>query len=791
MSLTCVIQRISPLAVALLIASTLLFLASSSWAAFVCYEEKFYPSVVKLEKTDSGIQAFLGGKFFNEDQGRPVERLSMKFTNKGGWQREQPLRCPENSDCLPKQEPKAHDIPPITLSKKEAVALVPRLKDAEHIDQRVSDWTEQDGITWFGISFYSGEGSDGVGGIGRFDPTLNKTVIRRPKAILDSSIDHILHDGEWLWFGTMGHYECLGTPPTHGLLRYKWATNQIESFEGKEDGPCGFLVHDLLLEQHALWVATDLGLSRFNRRSKTWDHFIPDPTASPPMKPTSCAALYSDLLKTIPKDVEPASQFGDVSSQLFDTLKRFRPQFLTKQIERIPPSALTCDELKLLAARIRDVQTLKTRLLIHHPVGSRNFICILEAYRGKDAQNTEIRDLLLSSLATGAHNDADQNSTTLDLLKRFSGDSKVGEALVNRLNSMPNPWREAELLPSMLGNRSIPHLIAALERFTDMERQDHILRAVVIALTEATGIVMTPNGVVASRLSNADWETRYLNVNVISRVTAQWRKWWDAHKAEYASGLPDAKQLVHSGVGVYTVIEPSVTLSESTAKLAVGTVLSLTATVTNLADPAKPPIPNFALTFQVKAGPHANLVTPIRRVTDAKGTLTFQYTGIRFGEDRVLVFHEGDELFVEEQIVSVTWGSPDLVVPLFVPPVLRTKGENRFSVLEWTQNIGEFPADVSTTQYFLSATNPVDPGKARKVGQRTVPALVPGERSEVRQQSFTIPDDLPDGTYYLAACADAVAKVLESNEHNNCSFNQVPGRAVFITPSMSIPNASQ
>ena len=111
--------------------------------------------------------------------------------------------------------------------------------------------------------------------------------------------------------------------------------------------------------------------------------------------------------------------------------------------------------------------------------------------------------------------------------------------------------------------------------------------------------------------------------------------------------------------------------------------------------------------------------------------------------------------------------------------------------MEWTQNIVEFPADVSTTHYFLSATNPVDPGKARKVGQRTVPALAPGERSEVQQQSFTIPDDLPDGRYYLAACADAVAKVLESNEHNNCSLNQVPGRAVFITPSMSIPNAPQ
>lgn len=784
-------QRISPLAVALLLASTLLSLASSSWAAFVCYEEKFYPSIVRLEKTDSGIQAFLGGKFFNEEQGRPAERLSMKFTNKGGWQREQPFRCPENSDCLPKKEPKAHDIPPITLSKKEAVALVPRLKDAEHIDQQVSDWTEQGGITWFGISFYSGEGSDGVGGIGRFDPLLNTSVIRRPKAILDSSVDHILHDGEWLWFGTMGHYECLGTPPTHGLLRYKWATNQIESFEGKEDGPCGFLVHDLLLEQHALWVATDLGLSRFNRRSKTWDHFVPDPTTSLPMKPTSCAALYSDLLKTIPKDVNPASQFGDVPSQLFDTLKRFRPQFLIKQVEKIPPSDLNCEELKLLAARISDYQTLRARLVTHHPVGSRNLICILEAYNGKGARHPEFRDLLLSSLVNAVSQDTNRDRTTLDLLERFSGDSKVGEVLVSRLSNLPNPWREAELLPSMLGIQSVPPLIAALNRFTDVERHGHIIRAVVIALTEATGIVMTPNGVVASKLSNADWEKRYLNVNVISRVTAQWRKWWDTHKTEYASGLPDVKQLVHSGVGTSTVIEPNVTLSESTVKLAVGTVLSLTATVTNLADPAKPPIPNFALTFQVKTGPHADLVTPIRRVTDSKGILTFQYTGIRSGEDRVLVFHGGNELFVEEQIIAVTWGSPDLVVPLFVPPVLRTKGGNKFSVLEWTQNVGEFLADVSTTQYFLSSTNPVDPGKARKVGQRTVPALAPGERSEVQQQSFTIPDDLPDGTYYLAACADAGAKVLESNEQNNCSFNQVSGQADFIAPSMSIPNAAQ
>jgi hypothetical protein len=768
--------------------STLALLTSPSWAASVCYDETFYPSIVRLEKTESGVQAFLGGKFFNETRGRPPERLAMRFTDKNGWQREHPLVCRENSDCLPTKETKAHDIPSITLSKKGAIALVPRLRNAESIEQTVSDWTERDGFIWFGISFYSGEGVDGVGGIGRFDPLLNKTLIRRPKAILDSSINRIVHDGEWLWFGTVGHYECMGQPPTHGLLRYTWGTDQIESFEGKEDGPCGFLVHDLLLEQHALWVATDLGLSRFNRRSKSWDHFVPDPTASPPMKPTSCAAIYTELQNTLPRAVT----LGDVDprSQLFNALKRFRPRYLTKRIEGIPPSDLTCDESKLLAARISDYQTLKTKLVIHHPVGSRNLICILEAYRGKDAQNPEIRDLLLSSLAKAASNDMNQEEATLDLLTRFSGDTTVGEALVARLKTMPNPRREAELLPSMIGSRSVPHLIAALERFTDVKRQGHIMRSAVIALSEATGIVIGPNGAVTSKTSNVAWDTHYFNANAIRLVAAQWRKWWDTHKTEYASGLPDANQLAHNAVRGGRVMEPKVTLSGPTTMLPLGTVATLTARVTNLAASEKPPIPNFTLIFQVKLGPHAALVTPIRGVTDSKGILTFQYTGIRSGEDRVLVFHEGDELFVEEQAIVATWDGPDLVVPVFIPPVLMTKGGNSFFVSEWTQNIGKFP-DASTTRYFLSPTNPVDPGKARMVGKRTVPPLAPGERSEVRQQSFTIPDDLPAGTYYLAGCADAAEKVLEANEQNNCSFNQVPGQAAIIAPSMSIQNAPQ
>ncbi|MDH5192671.1 MAG: hypothetical protein OEW32_03190 [Nitrospira sp.] len=664
------------LIVTMALANTLILPASLSWAGSICYEERLYPSVVKLEKTDAGIQAFLGGKFFHAEWGRPAERSAITFTNKGVWQRGKPLHCPANSDCLPTKETKAPDIPPIALSKQEAVALMPQLNGAESIEQTVSDWTEQGGSIWFGISFYSGEGVSGVGGIGRFDPLLHKTVIRRPKVILNSSIHRIVHDGAWLWFGTVGHYECTGDPPTHGLLRYKWDTNQIESFEGREDGPCGFLVHDLLLEQQALWVATDLGLSRFNRRSKTWDHFVPDPAASPPIKPTSYSALYSTLLNTIPQVLKSAPIVSDVdvSSQLFESLKHFRPTFLTKHIERIPPPDLTCDQLTVLAARIGTYQTLKTKLLVHHPVGSPHFICIMNSYNGKDARSTEIRDLLLSSRMNQGNKGANQDEAALNLLQRFSGDSTVGEVLVSRLNSMPHPWREAELLPSMLGTRSVPHLIAALKRFTDVERHGNMLRSIVTALTEATGIVISPNGFVTLKSLNAAWDRDFFNANVPSRMAAQWTTWWNAHKTEYAEGLPDAKQLVDHAAHAGTVIEPLVTLSEPTSMLAIGTVSFLTATVTNAADPAKSPMPNFPLTVEVAAGPHTDMAKPIRGVTDSKGMLTFQYTGIRSGADGVLISHTGDDIFMEDKSVLVRWGGADLVVPVFLPPILISKG---------------------------------------------------------------------------------------------------------------------
>lgn len=506
----------------------LLLLASPAWAASVCYDETFYPSVASLERTPTGFRALLGGKFFADEEGtsRKSARPVLKYSEGRGWERDQPFFCKEAADCLPKEQRGKPPVPSVTLSKAEATALRPRIPAVETIEQEIGAWTYYGGAVWFGISFYSGEGTSGVGGIGRHDPKSGSTVIRRPTAIRDSSIDHAVHDGQWLWLSTTGHYECIGDPPTHGLVRYDWNADRLETFEGKDDGPCGFVVHDLLLEAKYLWVATDLGLSRWDRRARRWAHYVPEPAASPPMRPTTCAALYTQLLKSLPRTQQ---DFGSFYSQLFDPLKRFRPRFLASYVKTMRPADWRCDELRFLGERAPDFRTLKTEFLSRRPVGSPDFVCLLEGFGEKKSRDPAWRDLLLAVLARPEEYDV------LYLLEAFPGDAKVGSALVHRLRSARLPWQEAELLPTILGRTSVPFLIEAIDRFKDAGGVESLIvvGAVVEALVRATGVSLAPDGGVTPVPAGADPETYRVIPEALPHVAAQWKKWWGTHKREY------------------------------------------------------------------------------------------------------------------------------------------------------------------------------------------------------------------------------------------------------------------
>ena len=233
-------------------------------------------------------------------------------------------------------------------------------------------------------------------------------------------------------------------------------------------------------------------------------------------------------------------------------------------------------------------------------------------------------------------------------------------------------------------------------------------------------------------------------------------------------------------------IEPQVTLSSQSATLPVGGQQQLTFTVIDLANGSQP-LAGVPVSIRVDSGPNAGELA--NTYTDAQGIVAVTYTGTQPGTDSVIasaIFYGGEVTY--DDTMSVLWtGGPDLAVPLFIPPLLLTAGGRTFYVTEQTQNIGNVATPASVTRYFISPDQNFSAGTIRTVGERNIPALQPDQSSSVTQQALVIPSDLPEGTYFLAACADANSAVVELDENNNCSFSKVQGRQSFFVP-IDTPN---
>jgi hypothetical protein len=500
------------------------FFISSASAAVVCYEDAYYPSVAKLERTKGGIAAQLGGRF-----SKPVELFV--YTPQNRWKKMESL-C--GFGLCSKNEEKEIQLPPVALSYAEAVALVPELDGiGEDVSQEIVSRTLHKNVAWFGIGFYSGEGVSGVGGVGKFDLETRRVEIRRPGLIRDSSIGPILYDGRSLWFGTFGRYECLGDPPTHGLIRYDWETDRIESFEKKSDGPCGFRVNDLLRERDTLWAATSLGLSIRDDKSGRWRHYVPEPGASPHMRETTCPDLYRALLETIPnrpnEDPNPFTQF-------FDELARFQPAFLKNHIKIKTPEAWDCSEIRFLASQAADVEVLLKEIVSFHPTGTRYQGCWIDGFGRRKSNHPKWRDLLLSALAPKGKNQQPAGGEAVKFLEPFQGDDKVAQLLVHRLRTDSYPFREAKMLPSFLGNKSIPVLIEVMDKF----KNDWLmLSSIEKVLEKATGHYFNPKRGTIEVLPELKQDITSGIEGSETIFIARWTAWWEANKNRY---LPPEKK---------------------------------------------------------------------------------------------------------------------------------------------------------------------------------------------------------------------------------------------------------
>ncbi|MGH7289221.1 MAG: hypothetical protein ACREI8_14510, partial [Myxococcota bacterium] len=141
--------------------------------------------------------------------------------------------------------------------------------------------------------------------------------------------------GDYVWVATAGSYECAGAPPEVGLVRYSRKLDHDANFMAGH-GICGFAVHDLLVADGALWVATDLGVSTTpdpDAATPTWRNFSRDESTTGGMREGSCDALFERLLASLPAAPQP--DFWSPFHTVYAALLVHNPTFLERYVERI------------------------------------------------------------------------------------------------------------------------------------------------------------------------------------------------------------------------------------------------------------------------------------------------------------------------------------------------------------------------------------------------------------------------------------------------------------------------
>lgn len=87
----------------------------------------------------------------------------------------------------------------------------------QEVSSTINTVCEADGKLWVGFGFYEGEGSEGYGGIGFYDPTTSRAGVLRHPALIDCSVKSLLITDSVFYVQTVGYYE-LSTTVGNGLV---------------------------------------------------------------------------------------------------------------------------------------------------------------------------------------------------------------------------------------------------------------------------------------------------------------------------------------------------------------------------------------------------------------------------------------------------------------------------------------------------------------------------------------------------------------------------------------------
>ena len=152
-------------------------------------------------------------------------------------------------------------IPPLprTTYDQFAAARPRRVQDGytreqtTEIQDSVGPWQEEGGRTWFGKTFYDGEGSNGVGGFGYLDWNDGKLHVFTVPEIADWSVSAIAVAPDAVWMTLVANGEW--GPSSGGLLRYDRQTVAVRRFEFPD------VAVQLIRAGGKILAATDFGIA--------------------------------------------------------------------------------------------------------------------------------------------------------------------------------------------------------------------------------------------------------------------------------------------------------------------------------------------------------------------------------------------------------------------------------------------------------------------------------------------------------------------------------------------------
>ena len=395
----------------------------------------------------------------------------------GGWSS---CSCPKRP--APDEPPRfARSLPAdLPLAPADPVAFDPWLAVLEPDERIGSAIRDDDGAIRFGIEFYAGEGSGGVGGFGKFDPVTHRVEIRRGGDLANFSTIALAADGDVTWLATRGQGEGVAAPG--GLLRYEWIEGNLTTFAGSEDGPCGVLPSELAISGRRLYVATELGLSVLAIESGEWSHFVRD-GERPPIRSTPCEPL---LRRLVAEETESAdtlvpyeSYWGGSRSSAMKWHAAIRPRTMRKLLGARRAISWTDGELFALGSTMPSVGELGERVLRWRGFTADAMVPAISGYASTHPCDPDLRELLITLMTAGAGID---RYDLIRLLHPFAEEPTVVAFVLAT-------FRDRDVIehaPTLLGDRG-PLLLGAI--FEAVPGGD-----VLDALERSVGKILPPTG---------------------------------------------------------------------------------------------------------------------------------------------------------------------------------------------------------------------------------------------------------------------------------------------------------